>query len=160
MVKQFVPVPQTRWWRYVWIVVAVLYAVPVGKAAYDRLGDVARAMRVRLIVENRLWEMHPESRGRPQAWTNAASRLLTDRQLLLRVRSKYGTAADAIELDYRRDLSIAQGEVVVVALAVWGTPVAVLYAAAALIVRRRHKPRPQPAPARPAYDESRYRPKP
>jgi len=158
MVSQFVPSPATRWWRYAWIAAAVLYAVPVGKLAYDRLGDVTRSMRARLIVEHRLWEMQPDYRGRPEVWTNMASRLLTDRQLLLRVRTRYGAAAEAIELDYRRDLSIAQAEVVVVAFAAWGAPVAVIYGAGALIARRRRAP--PPPPVRPAYDESRYRPKP
>jgi hypothetical protein len=163
MVSEISPVPEKRWWRYAWIGVAVLLAIPVGKVAYDRLGDATHAMRVRLIAEHRLWEAHPRYRGRPEVWTNMASRLLTDRQLLRRVRSKYGVAAESIELDYRRDLSIAQGEVIVVALAVWGAPVAALYAAGAMIGRRRRKispPPPASAPTRPVYDESRYRPKP
>ena len=159
MVNQPTSPSQARW-HYLWIIAAALYAIPVGKIGYDDLTDVTRKMRARLIVEHRLWELHPGYRGRPETWTNTASRLLTDRQLLRRVHTKYGDRAESIELDYRRDLSIAQGERVLVALALWGGPVAGLYGIGWAIARRRRKPPPAPPPARPAYDESRYRPGP
>ena len=148
-----------RWWLCIWAVAALLYAVPTGKIAYDRLGDVGRKMRAQLIVEHRLWELHPEYSGSPDMWTSFASRLLTDRQLLLRVRTKYQDGADQIELDYRRDLTIAQAEVILAALAVWGLPVAASYfLGLAIMKRRRGPPGPPPPPPRPAYDASRYRP--
>ena len=50
--------------------------------------------------------------------------------------------ADQIELDYRRDLTIAQMEVVLTALGVWALPLALLYAAA-WAVRRRRRSAPQ-----------------
>ena len=152
------PSPSQARWLYLWIIVAALYAVPVGKTGYDRLVDVTRQMRAQLIVEHRLWELHPEYRGKPETWTTFASRLLTDRQLLRRVHAKYGERAENIELDYRRDLSIAQGEVVLVALAIWAVPIAGLYGIGWAIAKRRRKPPPAPPPARSAYDESRYRP--
>jgi hypothetical protein len=112
-----------------------------------------------LIVAHRLWELHPEYRGSPETWTNFASRLLTDRQLMLRVRAKYHDGAKPIELDYRRDLSIAQGEVIVAAAAIWGLPVGLAYGLGWLLAARRRKPPPAPPPPRrPAYDASRYRP--
>jgi hypothetical protein len=158
MVKQPASRPRARW-RYLWIIAAALYAIPIGKLGYDNFNDVTRKMRARLIVEHRLWELHPEFRGKPHVWTNIAARLLTDRQLLTRVRAKYGDRAENIALDYRRDLSIAQAEVVVFALAIWGGPAALLYGIGWGLARRR-KPPPAPPPARPAYDESRYRPRP
>jgi hypothetical protein len=91
-------------------------------------------------------------------WTSFASRLLTDRQLLQRVRTRLPERAEQIELDYRRDLTIAQGEIIVVALALWGLPVVALYGAGLLLMKRRRKPPAPTPPARPAYDESRYRP--
>jgi hypothetical protein len=159
MVKQAPSLSRARW-RYLWIAAAALYALPVGKVAYDDLTEVTRKMRARLIAEHRLWELQPGYRGRPETWTNAASRLLTDRQLLRRIHAKYGERAESIALDYRRDLSIAQAERVLVALAIWGVPVAGFYGIGWALAKRRRRPPPAPPPARPAYDESRYRPKP
>ena len=148
-----------RWWLYLWMVAAAVYAVPVGKIAYDKAIEVTRKHRAQLIVANRLWELHPEYHGSPETWTNFASRLLTDRQLMLRVRAKYRDGAEAIELDYRRDLSIAQGEVIVAALAIWGLPAGLAYGLGWVFTVRRRKPQPAPPPPRrPAYDASRYRP--
>jgi hypothetical protein len=67
--------------------------------------------------------------------------------------------ATDIELDYRRDLTIAQGEVVLVAVASWAVPVGLLYGLGYLIARRRRvSPSPEPEPAKPAYSEDKYRP--
>ena len=149
---------QGRWWLYLLMVAAAVYAVPVGNIAYDRTIEVTRKHRAKLIVAHRLWELHPEYNASPETWTRFASRLLTDRQLLLRVRAKYGEGAEQIELDYRRDLSIAQGEVIVAALAIWGVPVGIAYGLGWVFAARRRKPPPAPPAPRPTYDESRYQP--
>ena len=159
MVKQPAPSSHARW-RYLLIVVAALYAIPVARFGYDNFSDVTRKMRARLIVEHQLWELQPRYSGKPQDWTRSASRLLTDRQLLRRVRARYGDRADSIELDYRRDLSIAQAEVVLLAAAIWGIPVALLYGMGWVVAKRRRRPPPAAPPSRPAYDEARYRPGP
>lgn len=146
-----------RFWFLLWLAFAIAYALPVGWRAYDRLVEVTRKAREQLILEYRLWELHPEYHGTPQTWTRFASRLLSDRQLMQRVRAKYGESAEQIELDYRRDLTIAQAEVVVVAAGLWGLPVAALYGlglAVGYLKRRRPKPvKPQP----PSFSDPRYR---
>ena len=148
-----------RWWRYLWLVAAAAYAVPIGRIAYDKLVVVTQQQRAQLITAHRLWELHPEYHASPEKWTQFASRLLTDRQLVMRLRTKYGERAEQHELDYRRDLSIAQGEVIAVALAIWGVPAGIAYGFGWFFLGRRpRRPPAPPAPARPAYDESRYRP--
>ena len=144
-------------WRVAWLVVAVAYAAPVAYFAYGRLTEVAQRARERLIVEYRLWELHPEYKGSPQAWTRFAARLLTDSQLLRRVRLVERDVATDIELDYRRDLTIAQGEVVLAALAAWAAPMGLIYGIGYLVARRRRAV-PEPLPAKPAYSEDKYRP--
>jgi hypothetical protein len=145
-------------WQIAWLIVAAAYAVPVVYTANDRLNDVALRARERLILQYQLWELHPEYRGTPKNWTRFAARLLTDNQLLRRVRTKYGELATEIELDYRRDLSIAQGEVVMVAAAAWAVPVAALYGLGLFVLRRRRPPVPsQQQPETPAVSDSRYR---
>jgi hypothetical protein len=154
------PEPSSRQslpWRIALIVVALAYAAPVVYFAHGRLTEVTHQARERLIVEYRLWELHPEYHGTPQAWTRFASRLLTDNQLLRRVRLVQRDLATDIELDYRRDLTIAQGEVVLAALAVWALPLATLYGIGRLLARRR-RVAPGPEPARPVYSEDKYRP--
>jgi hypothetical protein len=150
------PSRRTLPWRIAWLVVALAYAAPVAYFSYGRVIDVSQRARERLIVEYRLWELHPEYHGTPQAWTRFASRLLTDNQLLRRVRLVQRDVATDIELDYRRDLTIAQGEVVLAAIAVWAAPLGLLYGLACLVARRRVAP--PPAPAKPAYSEDKYRP--
>ncbi|MBI4195329.1 MAG: hypothetical protein HY526_09650 [Betaproteobacteria bacterium] len=157
MLKQLHPLPKASPWFYAWIVVALIYAVPVAMRGYERVMEVTHHAREQLIVQHRLWELHPEVRGNPGNWARLAARLLTDRQLMRRIQSKYGEAAHAIELEYRNDLTIAQAEVIAAALAIWALPVAILYLVAVLARRRKRPPPPPPAPARPAYDESRYR---
>jgi hypothetical protein len=144
-------------WQIALVILAVAYAVPLAYVAYNRLEVVARQARERLIVEYRLWELHPEYKGTPQAWTRFASRLLTDGQLLRRVHAKYGALATEIELDYRRDLSVAQGEVVLVVVAAWGIPVGALYGLGILLTRRRRRVLEKP-PEKPGYSDARYRP--
>jgi len=146
-------------WRLVLIAAAAVYAVPIAYLAYGRLEDVSRQARERLIIEYRLWELHPDYHGTPEQWTRFASRLLTDSQLLRRVHAKYGALANEIELDYRRDLSVAQGVVVLVALAAWGAPVGTLYAIGFLVSRRRRRaPATEKLPEKPARSDARYRP--
>jgi len=145
-----------RWRRIACRVVLLIYAMPIGWFSYGRLQEIARDHRTRLIVTHQLWTLHPEYRGTPQTWTRFASQLLTDRQLLRRVQLKYGELGELIALDYRRDLTIAQTEVLIGALAVWIAPLAAGYVL--LRVRRRNSPpkpaaRPQPA----SVHDSRYR---
>ena len=156
MLKQLDDFPKARLWYYAWIAVAFLYAIPIAMLAYDRVIEVTRKAREQLIVQHRLWELHPEYHGTPETWTRFASRLLTDRQLMVRMRARYGERAEQLELEYRSDLTIAQAEVVIAAAAIWSLPVAVLYGIGMVATRRRRPP--PPAPERPRYDDSRYRP--
>jgi len=158
MVNHFRTTPKARWWLYAWIAVAVASAIPTAIVAHSRLNDVARHARETLIVQHRLWELHPEYHGTPEAWTRFASRLLTDRQLLRRVRTKYGDLGIQVELDYRRDLTISQAEVVIAAVAIWVVPLAAFYGLGLVFVRLRGRA-PSATPAQPAsYDDPRYRP--
>jgi hypothetical protein len=158
MLRQTNASPQARPWHYAWIALAFLYAIPITHQAYARLVEVTHKARAELIMHHRLWELHPDYKGKPEAWTRSASRLLTDRQLMRRVYAKYGEAARQIELEYRGDLTIAQAEVIVAATAIWALPLAGLYGIGFLIARRRRRPSPPPAPAPPRRDDSRYRP--
>ena len=119
------------------IILAVITAIPVAVTSYERIVRVHEHARTQLIVLHRLWELHPEYKGRPDAWTRVASRLLTDNQLLRRVNMKYGPLAEEIERDYRRDLAIADAEVVFKALAVWGLPLVLVYLLLRIMLRRR-----------------------
>ena len=151
------PGGRARFWKALWIALAMIIAIPIGSEAYDRILQVNQQSRARLITEHRLWELSPEFRGKPEAWTRFASRLLDDRQLMTRVVAKYGPMADQIELDYRRDLTIAQTEVVLMALGVWALPLAILYALAwAVRPRRRSAPQVKIQPASAA--DPRYMP--
>ena len=151
------PAGRGRFWKALWLALAVVIAVPIASEAYDRILQVNLQSRARLITEHRLWEVHPEFRGKPEAWTRFASRLLNDRQLMTRVVAKYGPMADQIELDYRRDLTIAQAEVVLTAIAVWALPLALLYAIA-WAARRRHRNAPQAKIQLASADDPRYMP--
>lgn len=146
-------------WKVAWLTFAAIYATPVCYIAYDRIVEVRRQAREHLIVQHRLWELDPEYQGSPRTWTRVASLLLSDNQLMRRVRARYGDLGNQIELDYRRDLSIAQAEVVLVAAATWAVPAAALYGFGLIVVRRRRPPREMPKrPERSASTDSRYRP--
>ena len=133
--------------------------MPVIYFAYDRLNEVTLQAREHLIVQYRLWELHPEYQGKPQMWTRVASRILTDNQLLRRVRMRHGSElAKEIELDYRRDLTLAQSEVVLVATAAWALPLAALYGLGIFLARKRRTPPESPQPSTPPPSDSRYRP--
>ncbi len=152
--------PRLAWWRAACIVLAVAYAAPVCYFAYNRLAEVSHQAREQFIVHYQLWEMHPEYQGTPQMWTRVASRLLTDTQLMRRIRAKYGRElTQEIELDYQRDLTLARAEVVVVAAAAWALPVGALYGLVLVAARRRRAPpHPPQQPVRPPSSDSRYRP--
>ena len=148
---------RTRLWLLAWIVAASAYAVPLSWNAYEELVRVSQKARARLIEHHRLWEMDANFRGKPQNWTRVASRLLSDRQLFTRIAMKYGPQAEEIEREYRRDLTLARAEVVVVALALWAGPLAVAYGVIWLVQRRR--PRAPPPKVEPASaSDPRYRP--
>lgn len=135
---------------------ALAYAVPIASDAYDRLMRVNERARERLIQQHRLWELHPEFRGKPEVWTRMASRLLNDRQVLARLAAKYGAQADPIETEFRRDVAIARAEVVIVALAVWALPIAL---ASGAVWLRRRRTRAPPAKVPPASaSDPRYLP--
>ena len=148
-----------KWWRIACIVLAIAYAAPVIYVAESRLTEVTRRAREHLIVQYRLWEMHPEYAGTPQMWTRVAAWVLSDNQLLRRVRARHGAElAKEIELDYRRDLTLAQLEVVLAAVAAWALPPAGLYGLGLLLVRQRQRRLPEPAPPALPDQDSRYRP--
>ena len=148
---------RTRLWLVAWIVVASAYAVPIAWNAYEELVRVNQEARARLIQHHRLWEMDVNFRGRPENWTRFASRLLSDRQLFRRIAMKYGAQSDEIEREYRRDLTLARAEVVVIALALWSGPLAAAYGLIQLLRRRR--PRGPPPKVEPASaSDPRYRP--
>lgn len=145
------------WWKVASIALAIAYAIPLAWHAYGRLTEVDQQARARLIEAHRLWELQPGYRGKPEMWTRIASRLLNDKQLMSRIATKYGPLAEQIELDYRRDLAIARGEVVFKAVALWALPLALVYGAARLAARRKRRlppPKTQPASAL----DPRYRP--
>jgi hypothetical protein len=145
--------------RALWAALALLYAVPLAWLAYDRVQQVTYQKREQIIVQHRLWELHPEYSGSPRTWTRIASRLLTDRQILWRVRARYGgELARQIELEYRSDLTIAQLEAAAGVAAMWALPLAALYGLGRLLARRR-APAPPPQPAAPAsIHDPRYLP--
>jgi hypothetical protein len=139
-----------------WIVAAAAYAAPLAWHAYNEIVLVNQQARARLIQNHRLWEVDPNFRGKPEYWTRFASRLLTDRQIFVRVVMKYGAQSEEIEREYRRDLTIARAEVVVVAFAAWAGPLAAIYGLVWLLRRRRPRPPPKVEPA--SASDPRYRP--
>jgi len=142
--------------RLAFLVLALACGVPLVTSADGRLTRVSQEARGRLIHEHQLWELDPNFRGKPQVWARMASRLLSDRQLLSRVAQKYRGQSSEIELDYKRDLTIARAEVVFGALAIWAAPLAAVYGLAWAL--RRRKPA-APAKAQPAsVSDPRYRP--
>lgn len=143
--------------RLIFIALALALAVPIASRSYERLLHVNQQARERLILEHRLWELQPGFSGRPKLWARFASRLLNDRQLLSRIAAKYGAQADAIELEYRRDLAIARAEVVVIAIGTWAAPLAVVYFLAWWRLRRR-KPAVAPKVQPLSASDPRYRP--
>lgn len=145
-------------WRGLWALLALAYAWPIASTGHERLLRVNEQARARLIVRHHLWESQADFRGRPEAWTRAAARLLTDGQLLRRVALKYGAAGEQIAIDYRRDLAVARAEVVLTWFALWAVPLAALYGIVAFARRRPSPRRPAPAPQPASASDPRYRP--
>ena len=144
-------------WRIAFVILAIAYGAPLGWQAFERLVQVNYKARERLVLEHRLWELEPAYKGKPENWARFASRLLTDRQLMSRVHARYGAQAHEVEIEYRRDLTLARAEVLVVAVALWAAPLLALYGAVAWTHRRRRRmppPRVQP----PSASDPRYRP--
>ena len=146
------------WWKAIWIGVSLVYAAPLTWIAYERVVEVNRAQRTRFIEEHRLWEVDPQYSGSPQMWTRVAARFLTDSQLMSRMAKKYGSLADEIGLDYRRQLAIARAEALVPPVTWWAIPVSILYALGRLTNRPRPPPRERPQP--PSITDPRYKPPP
>jgi hypothetical protein len=138
-------------------VLFALYAAVIAWHAYERIGVVSLEARARLIEEHRLWELQPGFRGKPENWTRFAARLLNDRQLMTRIAAKYGAAGEQIELDYRRDLAIAQAEVAVTAVFVLVLPLSIPYGII-LLTRRRPPPDKAAPPRSSSLDDPRYKP--
>lgn len=135
---------------------AVAWAAPLAWNAYEQLNRVGERARARLIEQHRLWDSDPNFRGKPEIWVRMAARLLSDRQILMRVATKYAGNSEEIELEYRRDLTMARAEVVIVALAWWALPLGVLYGSALLVRRPKRAPPPKIEPA--SVSDPRYRP--
>src|SRR5215213_4202593 len=93
------------WWKVILLLAGLVYAAPLTWIGYDRVLEVNRAQRTRLIEQYRLWEVDAQYSGTPQMWTRVAARFLSDGQLMSRVAKKYGGLAEEIELDYRRELA-------------------------------------------------------
>jgi hypothetical protein len=151
------PSPLAWAWKPALVLIAAAYAWPVYWAAEERVQEVTRKQREQLIMRHQLWELEPAYAGTPQAWTRFAAMLLSDRQLLRRVDRKYGALGRDIELDYRRDLFIAQAEVVLTASAIWALPLAALYGIGAWVGRHRRRMAP-PETDSASVSDSRYRP--
>jgi hypothetical protein len=148
----------TRWKPLLFVLFSG-YAAVLAWHAFERIGVVSLEARARLIEEHRLWELQPDFRGKPENWTRLAARLLNDRQLMTRITAKYGPAGEQIELDYRRDLAIAQAEVVVTAVFVFVLPLSIPYGI--ILLTRRRPPPATAAPPRPSsLDDPRYKPPP
>jgi hypothetical protein len=141
------------------VILAVVTVVPVGVVTYQRVQQVRQDARANFIRLHRLWELHPEFKGTPETWTRFASRLLTDRQIMFRVNAKYGALAEQIELDYRRDLTIAQSEVVFGALGIWALPLLAVYGIGYILIRRPRVDIPVKVD-RPSLRDPRYLPTP
>ncbi len=114
---------------------AVLWGAVVVWQAVPRVTAAGREARTRLIQENRLWETDPLYAGTPKAWTTFAAWLLTDGQLLERVRARQPEQAEAIETEYQRDRFLALAPIALTAVAAWGGPIG--FVAAGLWWRRR-----------------------
>ena len=136
-VHERTPVPVSSTWRWAWLLVAGLSFAPAAYLAWQDTQEAGRAMRVQLIEHYSLWETAPDYAGTAQAWTRFAAWLLDTDQLIERVRAKQGALADAIEVDFRRDLALQCGQIAGTYLLIWGAPHAVLFGAGFWYRRRR-----------------------
>ena len=144
------------YWLWAWLAVAVVTGVPVGRLAYQNVVESNIESRHRLIVQYELWRAHPKMSASPQNWARMASRLLTDNQLMTRVRIVHSANAEQIELDYRRDLTITQGLTLSKYVLPWALAIALLYGVGWWLLRpRKTAPPPKVVPA--SYNDPRYR---
>lgn len=130
--------PRGRW-LVVGCAAAALWAGLIAWQVAPRVTAAGTEARTRLIQENRLWETDPQYPGTPKVWTYFAAWLLTDGQLLERVRTRHPDRADAIEADYQRDRFLGLAPLILGAVAAWGAPIGAV--AAALWWRRRRRTR-------------------
>ena len=128
---------RSPWWRRAWLIAAAASLPIAAYFAYQDTSVVAQSLRVELIQRYSLWETDPGYRGSPRDWTRFAAWLLSNEQLLERVRAKYGPLSDQIELDFRRDAALAHGRVVLIYALAWGAPLGALYGLGLLLERRR-----------------------
>jgi hypothetical protein len=124
-------------WLWAWLLLAGISFAPAAYFAWQDAQEAGRAMRVELIEHYSLWETAPDYAGTPQAWTRFAAWLLNTDQLIERVRVKQGALADAIELDFRRDLVLEYGRIAGTYLFLWCAPLAALFSAGLWYRRRR-----------------------
>jgi hypothetical protein len=143
-------------WLWAWLVAVVVSGLPVGWLAYKNLIEVNIAARYRFIVDYELWRAHPKLKAAPQQWARSASHLLTDRRLMNRMRIVHPNNAEQIELDYRRDLTIAQGLMLAKRLLPWALALALIYTAGWWLLRPR-KPVAPPNIVPASYSDPRYR---
>ena len=129
--------PRGLWWRRAWLIAAAATLPLAGYFAYHDTIAVAQSLRVELIQRYSLWETDPDYRSSPRDWTRFAAWLLSNEQLLERVRAKYGPLSDQIELDFRRDAALAHGRVALIYALAWGAPLGALYGLGLLFERRR-----------------------
>lgn len=147
---------RARRWRVAWIALALVYAAPFAWIGYQRVIEVTQRQRTQLIEQHRLWEVDRHYKGSPRTWTRVAAWILSDSQLMSRVAQKYGTLAQQIELDYRRDLMFARAEAVLPLVAWWAIPLGALYGLNRMVRRRPKRPAPKSTPA--SIFDPRYRP--
>lgn len=126
-------------WQWAWLFAAVISLLPVAYYAYQALQENDRAARMQLIERYSLWESDPQYRGSPQNWTRFAARLLNTAQLFERVRDKQGPLTDQIEQDYEFDAALSRARILAAYLAAWAVPLALVYGAGWLAVRRARK---------------------
>lgn len=134
------PPPPARW-RQWWLLCALLAATPTIYFGNQALLQTRLEIDTRLIVNERLWESDPAYRGSPQNWTRFAAWLLDSEQLLERLRQLKPAQAEQIEEEYRRDAMLAYTGVIARYLALWGVPLALVYAALVFVERRRARNR-------------------
>lgn len=144
------------YWLWAWLLIAAFSAVPLGRLAYRDIVELNIQTRHRFIVEYELWRAHPKLNASPQHWARSAARLLTDNQIMNRLRIVHPDQARQIELDYRRDLTLAQVIAGSRYLLPWSLLMALLYGAGLFVLRpKKRVPPPKSVPA--SYNDPRYR---
>ncbi|MGH8618112.1 MAG: hypothetical protein ACREUW_10505 [Burkholderiales bacterium] len=133
------PPPPRSWTALAGLAAAAAWAALVAWQTLPYVETANRAAKTRLIQETQLWESDPLYAGSARNWTYFAAWLLTDGQLMERVRARQPERADDIEADYQRDRFLALAPVVLLALAAWGAPVTAVAAFLWWRRRRRHR---------------------